>query len=141
MRYKAISIKQPWANLIAQGTKTIETRKWATNYRGPLLICASQKAMSLEAYSRICRPAQVMERPAINLWPRGVALCLVDLLGCEVITREHSSARLEADACCLVHEGLVVWHLGRVRGLKPPLPEVKGSLRLFTVELDRVGLL
>mgnify|MGYP000945848419 CR=1 FL=1 len=25
---------QPWANLIAAGTKTIETRLWATAYRG-----------------------------------------------------------------------------------------------------------
>ncbi|MBI2066116.1 ASCH domain-containing protein [Candidatus Woesebacteria bacterium] len=41
--YKAISLKQPWANLVASGKKTIETRKWTTNYRGDLVICSSKK--------------------------------------------------------------------------------------------------
>ena len=43
---KAITIYQPWANLIAQGEKTIETRSWLTNYRGPLAIHAAKKAPS-----------------------------------------------------------------------------------------------
>ncbi len=40
---KALSAKQPWANLIAAGEKTIETRTWATRYRGPLLIVSSRR--------------------------------------------------------------------------------------------------
>jgi hypothetical protein len=39
---KAISITQPWATLIAQGAKRIETRSWKTSYRGPLAIHASK---------------------------------------------------------------------------------------------------
>jgi hypothetical protein len=39
---KALSIRQPWANLIAQGLKTAEIRSWATPYRGPLLICSGK---------------------------------------------------------------------------------------------------
>ncbi|MEK7168734.1 MAG: ASCH domain-containing protein [Patescibacteria group bacterium] len=42
MKFKAISLKQPWANLVASGKKTIETRKWSTKYRGDLVICSSQ---------------------------------------------------------------------------------------------------
>lgn len=38
---KAISIKQPWASLIAHGIKNIENRTWATKYRGKVLIHAS----------------------------------------------------------------------------------------------------
>ncbi len=38
---KALSLKQPWATLVAMGIKTIETRSWATDYRGPLFIHAS----------------------------------------------------------------------------------------------------
>jgi len=38
---KILSIRQPWAYLITQGTKDIENRSWATNYRGPFLIQAS----------------------------------------------------------------------------------------------------
>lgn len=38
---KVLSILQPWASLIVMGPKRIETRSWATKYRGPLLIHAS----------------------------------------------------------------------------------------------------
>lgn len=37
---KALSVMQPWASLLVNGTKTIELRTWSTPYRGPLAICA-----------------------------------------------------------------------------------------------------
>ena len=40
--WHAISIKQPWAALIAAGIKTIEVRTWPSNRRGPLLIHAAK---------------------------------------------------------------------------------------------------
>jgi len=39
---KALSIKQPWAELILQGKKKIEIRKWDTKFRGRFLIHASK---------------------------------------------------------------------------------------------------
>jgi len=39
---KALSLKQPWAELILQGRKKIEIRKWKTNFRGDFLIHASK---------------------------------------------------------------------------------------------------
>ena len=39
---KALSLKQPWAELILQGKKTIEIRKWNTNFRGEFLIHSSK---------------------------------------------------------------------------------------------------
>lgn len=39
----ALSIRQPWLDLILQGRKTVEVRSWKTNYRGPLLLHASRK--------------------------------------------------------------------------------------------------
>ena len=38
---KALSLKQPWAELILQGKKTIELRKWKTNFRGKFYMHAS----------------------------------------------------------------------------------------------------
>lgn len=38
---KAISINNPYATQIMQGSKTIEYRSWDTKYRGDLLICSS----------------------------------------------------------------------------------------------------
>lgn len=37
---KFLTIRQPWASLIAVGRKTIETRPFSTKYRGPLAIHA-----------------------------------------------------------------------------------------------------
>lgn len=37
---KVITLKQPWATLVAEGIKQIEFRSWKTNYRGKLLIHA-----------------------------------------------------------------------------------------------------
>lgn len=38
-----LSVRQPWAALIVEGTKPVENRTWRTNYRGPLLIHAGRK--------------------------------------------------------------------------------------------------
>lgn len=39
---KALSLKQPFAELILQGRKKIELRKWNTHFRGEFLIHASK---------------------------------------------------------------------------------------------------
>ena len=41
---KTLSLKQPWAELILQGKKKIEIRKWNTKFRGEFLIHASKNA-------------------------------------------------------------------------------------------------
>lgn len=40
-RYKALTVKQPYASNIVNGTKLIEVRRRPTKYRGDLLICSS----------------------------------------------------------------------------------------------------
>lgn len=49
---KTLTIRQPWASLIALGAKTIETRSWTTNYRGPIAIHAGT---SLAGFGRAGR--------------------------------------------------------------------------------------
>lgn len=39
---KVISVQQPFATLLVQGHKIIETRSWKTKHRGPILIHASE---------------------------------------------------------------------------------------------------
>lgn len=48
---KAITIKQPWATLIAEGYKEYEFRTWKTKYRGDILIHAG-KGMDKKAMER-----------------------------------------------------------------------------------------
>lgn len=42
-KWPVLSIKQPWAQLILEGTKDVEVRSWTTNYRGPIWIHTGQK--------------------------------------------------------------------------------------------------
>ncbi|MEK6874506.1 MAG: ASCH domain-containing protein [Nanoarchaeota archaeon] len=43
---KALSLRQPWAELILQGRKTIETRTWNTRFRGRFLIHAAKQCQA-----------------------------------------------------------------------------------------------
>ena len=49
---KCLSLKQPYAELIVSGKKTIEIRTWNTKFRGEFLIHAS-KSVNKEACERI----------------------------------------------------------------------------------------
>ena len=104
---KAISLKQPWANLVATGKKTIETRKWSTKYRGDLVICSSQN-------------------PKIE--PYGKSLFIVELYDIKPMTKED-----ENKACIKVYPKAQAWFLKNLRSINPPIP-VKGSLGIFDLE-------
>lgn len=39
---KALSLKQPWAELVVSGKKKIEIRKWNTHFRGEFMVHASK---------------------------------------------------------------------------------------------------
>jgi len=106
--WRAISLKQPWANLICQGKKTIETRKWKTDYRGKIVICSSKK-------------------PAIA--PAGYALCTAELYHIEPMKKAH-----EKKACIKVYPGAYSWFLKDIKPFRKPIP-VKGKLGLFILEL------
>jgi ASCH domain len=41
----ALSVRQPWAELILQQRKTIEVREWSDPYRGPLWLHTGQKSV------------------------------------------------------------------------------------------------
>ena len=105
---KALSVRQPWANLIASGAKTIETRLWATPYRGPLLIVSSKSP---------------------RIYPAGYALAVADLVDCRPMTRADEDA-----AMCERYPGAWSWLLENIRPIKP-FP-VKGQLGIYEVACD-----
>ena len=111
LRYqgKALSVNQPWANLIASGEKTIETRKWATEYRGPVLIVSTKKP----------------PEPG----PAGCAVALVDLVDC----REFKDTDEDA-ARCEVPLGTMAWCLANIRRVEPI--EIRGQHRLYDVDVE-----
>jgi activating signal cointegrator 1 len=103
---RLISVHEPWATLMALGLKRIETRNWATSYRGPLAIHASKHGMSnQELWSTLENPffrdaLRTVMPTAIRLMAagrtrrleahlaeqfvhRGKILCVVDLKDCK----------------------------------------------------------
>lgn len=104
---KALSIKEPYASLIMSGKKTIETRKWTTNYRGDILLCASKNPKS-----EISGKAFAIAR----------LLTIREMLPCDVPA-----------ACCDVYPGAYSWFLTDLILLQTPI-EVKGKLGLFDVD-------
>lgn len=53
---KALTICQPYADMIATGEKIIENRTWPTSYRGPLAIHAGKSRSWLEEGDEAERP-------------------------------------------------------------------------------------
>lgn len=105
---RALSVKQPWANLIASGCKTIETRTWTTRYRGLLLIASSKTP---------------------NIFPAGSAVAIAKLVDCRRMTRAD-----EAGACCDAYPNAMSWVLEDIRRIRPfPL---KGALGVFKCVVD-----
>jgi activating signal cointegrator 1 len=70
---KALSLWQPWASLVYDGRKTIETRAWEMLYRGPLAIHAAMK-VDKEACIEFGYDSMTI--------PRGAILCIVSVQGC-----------------------------------------------------------
>src|SRR5262249_60256705 len=67
----ALSLKQPWAALLAAGRKTIEVRNWTTSYRGEVLIhAANVDDERAEAWAHVddgLRPLAELRRGVIGV--------------------------------------------------------------------------
>lgn len=128
---KALSVHQPYAELIAMGVKSVELRSWETRYRGPLLICASRRADDPEKWLQ----EPVLRRCAelgVNLrgLPSGVAVCVVSLVAVGVATPADMFS-----SCVKPMNFMWAWRLG------PEIQRVKqrpllGRLGIFEVPDD-----
>jgi len=77
----ALSVRQPWAELIILGIKNVEFRSKATTYRGPAYIYAS-KGMSEEEAEDAFWNLGMVDFMFKEL-PRGVILGKVEIHDCE----------------------------------------------------------
>ena len=109
---RALRVQQPWANMIAAGKKTIETRTWCTRYRGELLIVS-------------CRLPPIA--------PAGIAVAVCRLADCRRMCPYD-----EAAAGVTWNSWLYAWMLEDVRAIEPF--EVRGRLGFFTVEVTEAQL-
>jgi hypothetical protein len=126
MKKTAISVRQPWANLIIWGLKTIEIRNWSSNYRGILYIHASKTLDDL-----------AMNRFHITDLPTGLIIGTVELIKVEPFTDQSWSALADEHLDIgPFFPNLYAWHLANPTPLKNPIP-YKGQLGLFTIDFDK----
>lgn len=133
---KAISLHQPWATAIAFGFKTIETRSWATKYRGPIAIHA---ALCWKLYqSEFCRHV-LEEHPAVfeamkgNL-DLGYVVATANLAHC--LPTEQVKATQPLDRFFgNFDSGRFAWVLTDIKRLERPM-RARGHQGFFEVSLQ-----
>ena len=92
---KVITIKQPWATLIAKGYKEYEFRTWKTKYRGDILIHAG-KSIDKKAMERFKN---------LNLeYPLGQIIAKATITDCIYVDEEFAQKMCKKDH--VVYKGL-----------------------------------
>jgi hypothetical protein len=133
---KALTISQPWANLIASGLKFVENRTWATSYRGPLAIHAG-------------KGSQYLTPQQLAMYPTGCVVATCELVACVHIDQLREKANIEGypQQICdkskktitevLLHdftEGPYLWILEDIRPIQDY--EIRGAQGLWNIELE-----
>ncbi|HEX8575775.1 MAG TPA: ASCH domain-containing protein [Flavobacterium sp.] len=139
---KALSIKQPWASLIAHGIKDIENRTWKTNFRGRIYIHAS--ARTAEFIDLVSNPAsnQLFIHSAslrdnhdiFKTYPHAAIIGEVDIIDCVI---NHSSIWAEKSDWQEVgwtEKQIYNWVLANPVLYNKPILNVKGKLSFWEYE-------
>lgn len=114
----ALSLWQPWASLIFDLRKTIETRSWPLKHRGLLAIHAAK---------RICKESCEQFGYDYKTIPRGAFLCIVNVEDC--VQFPHVLAR--PDEYGDFTAGRYGFILQVIKRFPQPIPEV-GRQGLWT---------
>lgn len=118
---KALSITEPYASLILEGKKHIETRSWYTGYRGRILIHASATRIPKEWRHLL---------PLIEEPRNGYILCSADLTHCIPMTEEWIQKVSESEKSLGFYApGRYAWVLENVQPIEPF--KAKGHLSLW----------
>lgn len=139
---RAITIRQPWATLLALGEKKFETRSWATKHRGEIAIHAG-KAIDKQA----CKHPQIqaiLENHSyfsIADLPTGSVIATGKLTNCWQSFKQGDEVVLESAGIVKTitafeelvgdyTEGRYAWGLEQMKLLERPIP-AKGYLSLW----------
>lgn len=139
---KVITIRQPWATLVALGEKQFETRSWKTVYRGELAIHAGKAVdktiCQLEPYR------SVLQRHGYSTeqLPLGAVIAVGRLEQCHYVGTDLGTAAILGDDSYIVEgteyafgdytEGRFAWKIGGMRLLERPL-SATGRLGLWNL--------
>lgn len=82
---KVLTIKQPFAELIKNNIKTIETRSWKTNYRGEIYIHAGKRKIDKKTKERL----ELSELYDAKMLDYGKIICKCNLIDCIYMDEEY----------------------------------------------------
>lgn len=125
---KVITLKQPWATLVAEGIKKYEFRSWKTNYRGKVLIHAGagvdKKDMERFSHLNLKYPSKrIIAEVEIE-----DCLELTDKLNQEIISENNIAYGLKARSG-------YAWKLKNVKKVELD-KEINGKLGFWNYDLN-----
>lgn len=127
---RVLSIKEPFASLICEGIKHIETRSWKTNYRGEIYIHASLAKVPKND-ERINHLIKMLNDKELNM---GKIICKCKLVDCVYMTEEYIKDMRENNEieylCGHYEVGRYSWILEDVEALDEKI-EAKGRLGIW----------
>jgi hypothetical protein len=141
---RVLTVKNPWAALIAKGVKDVENRTWHTEYRGPLAIhaglsydeTAHQDPVAGAAFTDDDRVRRLKRQEL----PSGAIVALVDLW--DVHSYRECQGRNRGASCSLWGQPQAIhWCLRDVREILDPFPWAGGlGLRKLSPEVTETLL-
>lgn len=128
---KCLSISQPFADLIISGKKTIELRKWNTNFRGEFLVHAPLKIQRED-----CKRLKINHK-----FVTGAIIGKAELYD---VKKYNSKKEVNGDkrfhlAGKKFQDGTYGFMLKNFRAFKIPIPW-KGQLGFFDVDLPKTKI-
>ena len=129
---RVLSIREPFASLIASGDKKIETRSFKTNYRGELFIHASGKKIDKSIVDNTFINNMIIDRKM----QFGKIICRVKLVDCVYMDQEfiNSIKDTKEYQLGLYKEGRYAWILDNVELIEPII--AKGRLNIWNYQGD-----
>lgn len=82
---KVLTLNEPWASLIKNKKKYIETRSWKTNYRGEIYIHAGKKKIDSSVYER----KELIELIGNDEMNYSKIVCKCELVDCIYMTEDY----------------------------------------------------
>ena len=126
---KCLSVSQPFADLIISGKKTIELRKWNTNFRGEFLIHAPLKI-------------RIEDCKRLNMNKKFVTGAIVGKAELYDVKKYNSKKELKEDqkfhfASKQHFDNKFGFMLKNAKALRVPIP-FKGKLGLFEADVPKI---
>lgn len=135
---KAITIKQPWASLIALGEKKFETRSWQTHHKGDIAIHAG-KNIDKQAFKSFLPVFQKHGIHNIEDLPVGSIIATAQIVKCHRVYYDYGDKAIMETGIKISDDEYLFgnyeknrygWELSNVKKLEKPI-EAKGKLSLW----------